>query len=86
MTISGKSNTKKLPSSPTEASNNQFEKYRYTMQKEMEALQAKVKKMESTIHSLEVEKSDTKAILLSNDLELADLRSKNATLQKTVSV
>lgn len=82
-----KSTAKKPPvTSPTDATNGQFEKLRYTMQKDMEALQLKCRKMESTIQSLETEKGDTKAILLSKDLELADLRSKNVTLQKTVSL
>lgn len=56
------------------------------MQKEIETLQTKTRKMDSTIQTLETEKNDTKAILLDKDLELADLRSKNAMLQKTVSI
>lgn len=74
---------KKLPN-PVETSNSQFERYRYTMQKEIDALQMKSKKMESNIQSLELEKNDIKSILIQKDLELADLRAKNAALQKTV--
>ncbi|GAA5798962.1 hypothetical protein HPULCUR_004371 [Helicostylum pulchrum] len=75
---------KKLPNI-LDTSNPQFEKYRNTMQKEMEALQIKSKKLESTIQSLEIEKNDSKSMLITKDLELADLRSKNATLQKTLN-
>ncbi|KAG2214427.1 hypothetical protein INT47_000983 [Mucor saturninus] len=75
---------KKLPN-PIETSNSQFEKYRYTMQKEIDALQMKSRKMESNIQSLELEKNDIKSTLISKDLELADLRAKNATLQKTLN-
>lgn len=50
----------------------------------MEALVAKLHKMEATIEALEGEKNTTKAILITKDLEFADLRSKNTTLQKTV--
>lgn len=56
------------------------------MQKEIDALQIKSRKMESAIQSLEIEKNDIKSMLISKDLELADLRAKNATLQKTVCV
>lgn len=56
------------------------------MQKEIETLQTKTKKMDATIHILETEKHDTKALLLDKDQELADLRSKNAMLQKTASI
>ncbi|KAF1797598.1 hypothetical protein FB192DRAFT_1462458 [Mucor lusitanicus] len=63
---------------------NPFEKYRYAMQKEIETLQTKTRKMDATIQTLETEKHDTKALLLDKDQELADLRSKNAMLQKTI--
>lgn len=56
------------------------------MQKEIDALQIKSKKMETTIQSLEIEKNDIKSILITKDLELAELRAKNATLQKTVCI
>ncbi|KAG2231538.1 hypothetical protein INT48_005041 [Thamnidium elegans] len=75
---------KKIPNI-LDTSNIQFEKYRNTMQKEMEALQIKSKKLESTIQSLELEKNDAKSMLITKDLELADLRSKNATLHKTLN-
>jgi hypothetical protein len=54
------------------------------MQKEIEILQAKNKKQNISIQSLEQEKSDTKALLLQKDLELREQRAKNATLSKTV--
>ncbi|CEP17167.1 hypothetical protein [Parasitella parasitica] len=73
---------RKSPISPIETMN-PFEKYRYAMQKEIETLQTKTRKMDSTIQTLEAEKNETKALLLDRDLELADLRSKNAMLQKT---
>lgn len=79
-------NRKKFSNSTDNTSNIQFEKYRNSMQKEMEALQIKSRKLEATIQSLEIEKNDSKSLLISKDLELADLRSKNATLQKTVCV
>lgn len=56
------------------------------MQKEIETLQTKTRKMDATIQTLETEKHDTKALLLDKDQELADLRSKNAMLQKTASI
>jgi hypothetical protein len=56
------------------------------MQKEIDNLQAKTRKQSATIQSLEQEKSDTKAIVLSKDLELGEQRAKNATLQKTVCI
>lgn len=80
-----RSSPRKSSISPTDTIN-PFEKYRYAMQKEIETLQTKTRKMDSTIQTLETEKNDTKAILLDKDLELADLRSKNAMLQKTVSI
>lgn len=55
------------------------------MQKEIEALQAKGRKMEAAILSLETDRGTTKGILLEKDQELAELRSKNTLLQKTVS-
>jgi hypothetical protein len=72
-------------SSSSASKNNPFEKYRYAMQKEIEALQAKGRKMEAAIMSLETDRSTTKGILLEKDQELAELRSKNTSLQKTVS-
>ncbi|KAG1082661.1 hypothetical protein G6F42_022497 [Rhizopus arrhizus] len=80
-----RSSPRKASISPTDTIN-PFEKYRYAMQKEIETLQAKTRKMDSTIHTLETEKNDTKALLLDRDQELADLRSKNAMLQKTASI
>lgn len=82
---------KKLPTSPIESNINsnssqqQYEKYKSTMQKEVEALQNKLSKMEATVEILEADKNETKAVLITKDLEMADLRSKNTTLQKTVS-
>lgn len=52
------------------------------MQKEYEALVMKSKRMEATIEMLENEK---RTLQLDKDMELADIRSKNAALQKTVS-
>ncbi|CAO3626964.1 unnamed protein product [Mucor fragilis] len=78
-----RSSPRKSSISPTDTIN-PFEKYRYAMQKEIETLQTKTKKMDATIHTLETEKHDTKALLLDKDQELADLRSKNAMLQKTI--
>lgn len=80
-----RSSPRKSSISPTDTIN-PFEKYRYAMQKEIETLQTKTKKMDATIHILETEKHDTKALLLDKDQELADLRSKNAMLQKTASI
>lgn len=80
-----RSTSRKASTSPTDTIN-PFEKYRYAMQKEIESLQTKTRKMDSTIQTLETEKNDTKALLLDRDLELADLRSKNALLQKTASI
>ncbi|RCH93160.1 hypothetical protein CU098_009657, partial [Rhizopus stolonifer] len=53
--------------------------------KEMEALLSKTRKMELVIQSLETEKKDVKAILINKDSELAELRSKNGILQKTIN-
>jgi chromosome segregation ATPase len=66
-------------------SDNTFEKYRFAMQKEIEALQSKGRKMEATIQSLEDSKNAVKTQLLEKDQELADMRAKNNALQKTVS-
>jgi chromosome segregation ATPase len=55
------------------------------MQKEIEALQSKGRKMEATIQSLEDSKNAVKTQLLEKDQELADMRAKNNALQKTVS-
>ncbi|GAN11666.1 hypothetical protein MAM1_0792c11245 [Mucor ambiguus] len=77
-----RSSPRKSSISPTDTIN-PFEKYRYAMQKEIETLQTKTRKMDATIQTLETEKHDTKALLLDKDQELADLRSKNAMLQKT---
>ncbi|KAL9547092.1 hypothetical protein MBANPS3_006340 [Mucor bainieri] len=77
-----RSSPRKASISPTDTIN-PFEKYRYAMQKEIETLQTKTRKMDATIQTLETEKHDTKALLLDKDQELADLRSKNAMLQKT---
>ena len=60
--------------------NSLVESYR----KEIEALLTKTRKMDLVVQSLEAEKKDTKAILIAKDLELAELRSKNGILQKTV--
>lgn len=78
-----RSSPRKSSISPTDTIN-PFEKYRYAMQKEIETLQTKTRKMDFMIQTLETEKNDTKAVLLDKDLELADLRSKNAMLQKTI--
>ncbi|KAG1130087.1 hypothetical protein G6F42_004480 [Rhizopus arrhizus] len=53
-----------------------------SMQKEHETLISKLKRMESTVQALENEK---KSIQLTKDMELADVRSKNASFQKTVN-
>lgn len=70
---------RKSPTSPVETTS-------HHKQKEMEALLAKLHKMEAIIEALEGDKNATKAILITKDLEMADLRSKNTTLQKTVSL
>ena len=62
----------------------QFEKYRHTMQKEIESLQLKNRKMETTIQSMTLEKETTKSTLLKNNQELASLRQENMLLQKSV--
>ncbi|KAI8875294.1 hypothetical protein K501DRAFT_311259 [Backusella circina FSU 941] len=66
-------------------SDNTFEKYRFTMQKEIEALQSRGRKMEATIQSMEDSKNAVKTQLLEKDQELADMRAKNNALQKTVT-
>ncbi|KAG1443756.1 hypothetical protein G6F56_010558 [Rhizopus delemar] len=53
-----------------------------SMQKEYEALVMKSKRMEATIEMLENEK---RTLQLDKDMELADIRSKNAALQKTMN-
>ncbi|CAO3634304.1 unnamed protein product [Mucor hiemalis] len=68
---------RKSPTSPVETTS-------HHKQKEMEALLAKLHKMEAIIEALEGDKNATKAILITKDLEMADLRSKNTTLQKTI--
>lgn len=70
---------RKSPTSPTVV-----DTLSHHHKKEMEALVAKLHKMEATIEALEGEKNTTKAILITKDLEMADLRSKNTTLQKTI--
>ncbi|KAI7861082.1 hypothetical protein BDC45DRAFT_552396 [Circinella umbellata] len=62
----------------------QFEKYRHTMQKEIESLQLKNRKMETTIQSMTLEKETTKSTLLKNNQELASLRQENMLLQKSM--
>lgn len=57
--------------------------YYKQIQKDYETLLQKSKRMEATIQSLELEK---KSIQLDKDMELADVRSKNAALQKTVTI
>lgn len=52
-----------------------------SIQKEYEILLTKSKRMETMIQTLESEK---KSIQFTKDMELADIRSKNAALQKTV--
>ncbi|CAO3696808.1 unnamed protein product [Rhizopus microsporus] len=56
--------------------------YYKQIQKDYETLLQKSKRMEATIQSLELEK---KSIQLDKDMELADVRSKNAALQKTIA-
>ncbi|KAI7899647.1 uncharacterized protein BX663DRAFT_520837 [Cokeromyces recurvatus] len=51
----------------------------------MDILYAKSKKLESTIQELERDKNDTKALLITKDLELAELRAKNTILQKMIN-
>lgn len=64
----------------------QFEKYRLAMQKEIESLQLKNRKMENNLKTVTSEKDAAQATLLHKDQELAEMRLKNAQLQKTVSV
>ncbi|KAI7872440.1 hypothetical protein BDF14DRAFT_1877659 [Spinellus fusiger] len=63
----------------------QFEKYRQAMQKEIELLQSKSRKLESNLHSMTTEKTELQASALEKELELADMRQKNNALQKTIS-
>lgn len=88
-TMSTSASNKKLdsPTSPDTpiVSSNQHERQKYAMQREIETLQAKMRKMELHIQSLENDKNDTKAIILTKELQLAELRSKNNTLHKTAS-
>ncbi|KAG1044523.1 hypothetical protein G6F43_011443 [Rhizopus delemar] len=53
-----------------------------SIQKEYDILLTKSKRMETMIQTLENEK---KSIQLAKDMELADIRSKNAALQKTIN-
>ncbi|KAG0169177.1 hypothetical protein DFQ30_003873 [Apophysomyces sp. BC1015] len=64
---------------------NQFEKHRVVMQKEIEALQLKGRKLETNLQAATTEKTNLQATLLTKDQELADMRQKNAGLQKTVA-
>lgn len=64
----------------------QFEKYRLAMQKEIESLQLKNRKFENNLKSVTSEKDAAQATLLHKDQELAEMRLKNAQLQKTVSL
>lgn len=52
------------------------------MLKEFDMLVSKSKRLESALETLENEK---KSMQLAKDMELANVRSKNASLQKTVS-
>ncbi|KAI7886956.1 hypothetical protein K492DRAFT_233155 [Lichtheimia hyalospora FSU 10163] len=63
----------------------QFEKYRLAMQKEIESLQLKNRKMENNLKTITSEKDTAQATLLHKDQELAEMRLKNAQLQKTVT-
>ncbi|KAI9499041.1 hypothetical protein BDB00DRAFT_798057 [Zychaea mexicana] len=63
----------------------QFEKYRHSMQKEIEALQLKNRKMEATVQSMTLDKETTQSTLLKKDQELASIRQENLSLQKSVS-
>ncbi|KAJ8661964.1 hypothetical protein O0I10_002295 [Lichtheimia ornata] len=63
----------------------QFEKYRLAMQKEIESLQLKNRKFENNLKSVTSEKDAAQATLLHKDQELAEMRLKNAQLQKTVT-
>lgn len=63
----------------------QFEKYRLAMQKEIESLQLKNRKFENNLKTVTSEKDAAQATLLHKDQELAEMRLKNAQLQKTVS-
>lgn len=63
----------------------QFEKYRVAMQKEIDALQLKSRKMESNLQAALSQKESIQSNLLNKEQELAEMRMKNNTLQKTVS-
>ncbi|KAI9255087.1 hypothetical protein BDA99DRAFT_152291 [Phascolomyces articulosus] len=63
----------------------QFEKYRHTMQKEIDSLQLKNRKMETTIQNMTLEKENSQAIALKKDQELASIRQENTSLQKSMS-
>ncbi|KAI8376106.1 uncharacterized protein BYT42DRAFT_374834 [Radiomyces spectabilis] len=63
----------------------QFEKYRHAMQKEIDLLQTKNRKLEASLRTVMLEKNETQASLLAKDQELADLRSKNTIIQKSLA-
>lgn len=63
----------------------QFEKYRHTMQKEVEALQLKNRKLESSLQAALSDKTNTQSTLLTKDQELAEARSRNKSLEKSVN-
>ncbi|KAI9015663.1 hypothetical protein CLU79DRAFT_338427 [Phycomyces nitens] len=64
----------------------QFEKYRQAMQKEIDSLQTRGRKLEASLQTVATEKTELQASVLEKELELADVRQKNNALQKTVSV
>ncbi|OAD79153.1 hypothetical protein PHYBLDRAFT_157169 [Phycomyces blakesleeanus NRRL 1555(-)] len=63
----------------------QFEKYRQAMQKEIDSLQTRGRKLEASLQTVATEKTELQASVLEKELELADVRQKNNALQKTVS-
>ncbi|KAI9318719.1 hypothetical protein BX666DRAFT_1535473 [Dichotomocladium elegans] len=63
----------------------QFEKYRHAMQKEIESLQHKNRKLEASISTAASEKDAIQSQLFTKDQELAEMRLKNASLQKTLT-
>ncbi|KAF7731973.1 hypothetical protein EC973_007078 [Apophysomyces ossiformis] len=64
---------------------NQFERQRNVMQKEIETLQSKGRKLDANLQAVSMEKNSLQAQLQAKELELADVRQKNSGLQKTVA-
>ncbi|KAI8141316.1 hypothetical protein BJV82DRAFT_670939 [Fennellomyces sp. T-0311] len=62
----------------------QFEKYRHSMQKEIESLHLKNRKLESSLQSTMLDKETAQATVLRKDQELAAMRMENMNLQKSL--